>query len=133
MVRVPFSRSCLGRRLTQNASLASADILVLSPASLAPPLGTHLRARRAAAVGSATSSTSARVELEEVADNLARGGTVAVVRWAAQKGLIKVCCDRSRCGVSADFGVIDGFHLATVRLASVTWWSHAHNLPGYID
>lgn len=67
----------------------SPDILLLSPESLANRISHHLRSRRSAAASSSTSSP-AKVDLEEVPEQVARNGTVAVVRWAAERGLVKV-------------------------------------------
>ncbi|KAK4701688.1 translation initiation factor eIF-2B subunit gamma, partial [Phenoliferia sp. Uapishka_3] len=66
------------------------DILVLSPDSLSGPLAHHLRARRASmSAGMSSNPSSAKVELEEVPEGVARGGTVEIVRWAAEQDLIK--------------------------------------------
>lgn len=70
--------------------LRRADILVLTPASLAAPMGHHLRARRSAPSTSSSSSPTAKVELEEVPEDIARRGCVNIVRWAAEKSFIKV-------------------------------------------
>lgn len=67
-----------------------ADILVLSPASLAPPIAHHLRLRRSAPSTSSSAHPAAKVELEEVPEDVARRGTVNVVRWAAEESFIKV-------------------------------------------
>ncbi|GAA5887990.1 hypothetical protein JCM5296_001522 [Sporobolomyces johnsonii] len=64
------------------------DILVLSPASIAKPMGHHLRARRSAPSTSSSSTPSAKVELEEIPEEVASRGCVRVLMWAAQKGLI---------------------------------------------
>ncbi|KAL8278894.1 hypothetical protein RQP46_008765 [Phenoliferia psychrophenolica] len=66
------------------------DILVLSPDSLSGPLAHHLRARRASlSAGMSSSPSSAKVELEEVPEDIARAGTVGIVRWAAERDFIK--------------------------------------------
>lgn len=62
-----------------------ADTLVLSPASVSPPLVHHLKARR-----TGSSSSSGKIDFEEVSDDIARRGAVAVLRWAIEKGFIKV-------------------------------------------
>ncbi|KDE04689.1 hypothetical protein MVLG_04912 [Microbotryum lychnidis-dioicae p1A1 Lamole] len=67
------------------------DVLVLSPSSLASPIAHHLRARRTAPSTSnlPSGTPSTRIELEEVPDAVARQGSVAVLKWATEKGLIK--------------------------------------------
>ncbi|KAM0791749.1 hypothetical protein ACM66B_004016 [Microbotryomycetes sp. NB124-2] len=62
------------------------DILVLTPESISGPMAHHLRARRSAP---STSSPSAKVDLEEVPDDIARRGLVEIIKWAAAKMLIK--------------------------------------------
>ncbi|KAK4055043.1 Translation initiation factor eIF-2B subunit gamma [Microbotryomycetes sp. JL221] len=62
------------------------DILVLTPHSIAGPIAHHLRQRRSAP---STSSPSAKVDLDEVPDDVARRGLVEILRWAAAKALVK--------------------------------------------
>ncbi|GAA5853675.1 hypothetical protein JCM8547_007409 [Rhodosporidiobolus lusitaniae] len=67
------------------------DILVLTPQSIAKPLAHHLRARRSQPSSSssgATSTHSAKVELEEIPEEFSSKGCVRVLKWAAEKGLI---------------------------------------------
>ncbi|GAA5821791.1 hypothetical protein JCM11251_001026 [Rhodosporidiobolus azoricus] len=65
------------------------DILVLTPLSISKPLAHHLRARRSQP-GSSTStgSASAKVELEEIPEEVASRGCVRALMWAAEKGLV---------------------------------------------
>ncbi|KAM0745848.1 hypothetical protein T439DRAFT_384561 [Meredithblackwellia eburnea MCA 4105] len=66
------------------------DILVLTPTSISSPLAHHLRARRTStSAGLSATPSNAKVELEEIPDEVARKGTVSVVRWATEKELIK--------------------------------------------
>ncbi|SCZ95226.1 BZ3500_MvSof-1268-A1-R1_Chr11-2g03368 [Microbotryum saponariae] len=69
----------------------SAYVLVLSPSSLASPIAHHLRARRTAPSTSnlPSGTPSTKIELEDVPDAVARQGSVAVLKWATEKGLIK--------------------------------------------
>ena len=84
---VPFRT----RDLTRSPSPAPADILVLAPASLAKPIAHHLRARRAQLAGSGSSlHPLARIDLEEVPDDVAGKNVVRSLVWAAQEGLITV-------------------------------------------
>ncbi|GAA6018809.1 hypothetical protein JCM8202_002243 [Rhodotorula sphaerocarpa] len=69
------------------------DILVLAPESIAKPVGHHLRARRLAASAAAASSSSAlhpsaKVELEEVPEDVAAKNVVRALMWAVEKGLV---------------------------------------------
>ncbi|POY76273.1 hypothetical protein BMF94_0468 [Rhodotorula taiwanensis] len=68
------------------------EILVLAPESIAKPVGHHLRARRQAASANASSSSalhpSAKVELEEVPEEIATKNVVRVLMWAVEKGLV---------------------------------------------
>ncbi|GAA5988886.1 hypothetical protein JCM10908_006211 [Rhodotorula pacifica] len=71
------------------------EILVLAPESIAKPVGHHLRARRLAASQASSSSSSAsvlhpnaKVELEEVPEEVATKNVVRVLMWAVEKGLI---------------------------------------------
>ncbi|GAA5821492.1 hypothetical protein JCM10212_001489, partial [Sporobolomyces blumeae] len=71
------------------------DILVLTPASISKPLAHHLRLRRTASGSSSSTSSSsstggiaAKVELDEIPDDVAARGTVRVLAWAADKKLI---------------------------------------------
>jgi hypothetical protein len=64
------------------------DILVLTPLSISKPLAHHLRARRSQPATSGT--PSAKVELEEIPEEIATRGCVRVLKWAAEKGLITV-------------------------------------------
>lgn len=67
-------------------------------------MGHHLRARRSAPSTSSSSSPTAKVELEEVPEEIARRGVVNIVRWAAEKGFIKVG------NIGGGFSVIAGTH-----------------------
>ncbi|GAA6017907.1 hypothetical protein JCM11491_001211 [Sporobolomyces phaffii] len=65
------------------------DVLVLTPTSISKPMGHHLRARRSnPASQSSSSHPSAKVDLEEIPEEVASRGTVRVLMWAAEKGLI---------------------------------------------
>ncbi|GAA5912766.1 hypothetical protein JCM8208_004065 [Rhodotorula glutinis] len=65
------------------------DILVLAPSSLAKPIAHHLRARRAQLAGSGSYlHPLARIDLEEVPDDVAGKNVVRSLVWAAQEGLI---------------------------------------------
>ncbi|GAA5909777.1 translation initiation factor eIF2B subunit gamma [Sporobolomyces salmoneus] len=76
------------------------DILVLTPESISKPMSHHLRARRSTPSSSSGQSSSsgsgssgshpstAKVELEEIPEDVASRGTVRVLMWAAEKGLI---------------------------------------------
>ncbi|GAA5972526.1 hypothetical protein JCM11641_001884 [Rhodosporidiobolus odoratus] len=70
------------------------DILVLTPLSICKPLAHHLRARRSQQVSAAGASNAphahptAKIELEEIPEDVAGKGTVRVLMWAAEKGLI---------------------------------------------
>lgn len=68
-----------------------ADVLVLTPTSIAGPVASHLRARRSAPSSSSSNNDpSSRIEHEEIPENIAKKGTVAVIQWAAHQQLIKV-------------------------------------------
>lgn len=74
---------------------ARAEILVLAPESIAKPTSHHLRARRLAASSQATTTTAplqpnARVELEEVPEEVASKNVVRVLMWAIEQNLITV-------------------------------------------
>ncbi|GAA6033252.1 hypothetical protein JCM8097_003017 [Rhodosporidiobolus ruineniae] len=65
------------------------DILVLTPQSISKPLAHHLRARRSQPSSSSGNGTpSAKVELEEIPEEVAQRGTVRALMWAAEKGLV---------------------------------------------
>ncbi|GAA6016789.1 hypothetical protein JCM10207_003252 [Rhodosporidiobolus poonsookiae] len=65
------------------------DILVLTPLSLSKPLAHHLRARRSQpSTSSNNGNPSAKVELEEIPEEVANRGCVRVLMWAAEKGLV---------------------------------------------
>ncbi|GAA5964035.1 hypothetical protein JCM8115_000877 [Rhodotorula mucilaginosa] len=69
------------------------EILVLAPESIAKPTSHHLRARRLAASSQATTTTAplqpnARVELEEVPEEVASKNVVRVLMWAIEQNLI---------------------------------------------
>ncbi|GJN93592.1 hypothetical protein Rhopal_006649-T1 [Rhodotorula paludigena] len=65
------------------------DILVLAPASLAKPVGHHLRARRTAAASSGVHThPMAKIELEEIPEEVAAKNVVRVLMWAAERKLI---------------------------------------------
>ncbi|GAA5856092.1 hypothetical protein JCM9279_002362, partial [Rhodotorula babjevae] len=65
------------------------DILVLAPASLAKPIAHHLRARRAQLAGSGSYlHPLARIDLEEVPDDVAAKDVVRSLVWAVQRGLV---------------------------------------------
>ncbi|GAA5900901.1 hypothetical protein JCM6882_005972 [Rhodosporidiobolus microsporus] len=65
------------------------DILVLTPLSISKPLAHHLRARRSQPSSSASSGNpSAKVELEEIPEEVASRGCVRALMWAAEKGLV---------------------------------------------
>lgn len=73
---------------------ARAEILVLAPESIAKPTSHHLRARRLAASQSTTTTAplqpNARVELEEVPEEVASKNVVRVLMWAIEQNLITV-------------------------------------------
>lgn len=79
---------------TQPLTREPVEILVLAPESIAKPVGHHLRARRQAASANASSSSalhpSAKVELEEVPEEIATKNVVRVLMWAVEKGLVSV-------------------------------------------
>ncbi|GAA5932390.1 translation initiation factor eIF2B subunit gamma [Sporobolomyces koalae] len=62
------------------------DILVLTPASISKPMAHHLRARRS--TPSSSTNPTAKVELEEIPEDVASRGTVRVLMWAAEHKLI---------------------------------------------
>lgn len=72
------------------------EILVLAPESIAKPISHHLRARRLAASQAAATATThaplqqpnARVELEEVPEEVASKNVVRVLMWAVEQNLI---------------------------------------------
>ncbi|KWU43933.1 hypothetical protein RHOSPDRAFT_34554 [Rhodotorula sp. JG-1b] len=71
------------------------EILVLAPESIAKPTSHHLRARRLAAASSSqaaatttTAQPNARVELEEVPEEVASKNVVRVLMWAIEQNLI---------------------------------------------
>ncbi|GAA5869760.1 hypothetical protein JCM16303_001785 [Sporobolomyces ruberrimus] len=64
------------------------DIVVLTPDSISKPMGHHLRARRSTPSSSSHSHPTAKIELEEIPEEIASRGTVRVLMWAAEKNLI---------------------------------------------
>ncbi|TNY21105.1 hypothetical protein DMC30DRAFT_446425 [Rhodotorula diobovata] len=65
------------------------DILVLAPDSIAKPIAHHLRSRRAALAGSGSYlHPLARIELEEIPEEVATKNVVRSLMWAAEKQLI---------------------------------------------
>ncbi|BGP42662.1 Translation initiation factor eIF-2B subunit gamma [Rhodotorula kratochvilovae] len=65
------------------------DILVLAPDSIAKPIAHHLRSRRAALAGSGSYlHPLAKIDLEEIPEEVATKNVVRVLMWAAEKALI---------------------------------------------
>ncbi|GAA5821778.1 hypothetical protein JCM3770_000140 [Rhodotorula araucariae] len=65
------------------------DILVLAPDSIAKPIAHHLRSRRGALAGSGSYlHPLAKIDLEEIPEEVAAKNVVRVLMWAAEKALI---------------------------------------------
>lgn len=92
-----LSLSLYTRAIVSHLCHARTEILVLAPESIAKPTSHHLRARRLAAASSSqaaatttTAQPNARVELEEVPEEVASKNVVRVLMWAIEQNLITV-------------------------------------------